>query len=408
MKSDGFFSLKFKEMGLFKKLGALFGGSSPMMTIFSCILCLVTPVVLCFIFVGPQTILEYASMSRPYSILLSPSSYSALTEADGSTKIVCFGDSNYFYPPHRSPKADGTETYLPTLLHEELTGKAGLSDVVISQRAFASAGMFDYYCMVYEAMKFSPDLIIIPINWRSFGTDEWDAFGTEWVVGSNWFHPELSALAPLRDGLPPEYENPIRARGISAAKQIEYKMSLYALYPIGMKMWALENAKTFFAELRENIHSSAFAAEELTISHSQPAIHDTVRPKQGKSVAKDFSIDFPMKVEGSNPTFRSLAPIALVASRRGVKVLFYIWPLDQERFEDVGYLNKPLLEQSINLIAEAVDEENVYFTDLSGLLGRKHFFDSNGHCSVEGRRMIARALAPKISEILNEDPGLSK
>ena len=353
--------------------------------------------------VGPQQILEYASKSRPYSVLMDPASYRALEAREHSTKIVCFGDSNYFYPPHHSPKAGEEGTYLPTFLHEELSASEQLSDVVISQRAFASAGMFDYYCMVYEAMKFSPDLILIPINWRSFGINEWDLFGMDMMESSKWYHPELSALVPFRNELSPGQEDPIRANGITLTKRMEYKLSLYALYPIGMKAWALENAKSLFAAARENLDSSAFAAQETVAFPPDAPTLKNASPEPIAAVSnRELTIDFPMTVESSNLTYRSMSPLAHIASKRDTKILFFIWPLDQEYFEQVGHLDRSSLEESKKLIASAVDEENIYFLDLSNMLGHEDFFDQYGHCGVEGRRKVAKALAPKIEEILGK------
>ena len=400
-------SFSFKDSRIFRKFEALFGGSTPIATVVSCLLCIVAPLVLCFVFVGPQTLLEYASESKPYSILLSPSSYSSLNEEETATKIVCFGDSNYFYPPHQAPKSEVNEVYLPTMLHDEIESKTAIKEVVITQRAFPSAGMFDYYCILYEAMKFSPDLVIVPINWRSFGVDKWDALGVDWLDRKNWYHPELSAFAPLRQELLSDDEDPLRFRGISVAKHIQYKMSLYSLYPIGMKAWALENAKSLLVAMRENVNRSAFA--ETT--GPEPSIPGTAifNGNQILRSTKEMAETFPLKIEDSNLTFRSIAPLARVASERGVKVLFFVWPLDQEAFEEAGYMDKPSLERSIDLLEEAVDEKNIYFMDLSDLLGHEHFFDKFAHCTIEGRREIARALAPKIGEILAaEDAGSSE
>lgn len=377
-------------------------GYRPVITVISCLMCVIVPVLLCFVFVGPKTILEYAGRSRPYSILLDPAAYSEFDQSEDSTKIVCFGDSNYFYPPHMAPMTDKSQTYLPTLLHSELSKSEELSDVVISQRAFASAGMFDYYCMTYEAMKFSPDLIIVPINWRSFGLDEWDSFGMGLLDSSNWYHPELSALAPLRNEFLLDHEDPIKARGITLAKRLDYKLSLYALYPIGIRAWALENVKMLLASLRETLNPPAYAAELGNAGSISVADDKPVRAHGGKPTLGHISATYPMTIDASNHTFQSLGPLAHVASERGVKVLFFIWPIDHERFEQIGHLDKPSLDKSKKLIADAVQNENGYFLDLSDLLGHEYFFDSNGHCVVEGRRRIAKALAPKIAEILSE------
>ncbi len=107
-----------------------------------------------------------------------------------------------------------------------------------------------------------------------------------------------------------------------------------------------------------------------------------------------------MEVAASNPTFISLCGFADAASRRGTKVLFFIWPLDYEFLAEFGVFDDAALERSKELIMKATDKEDIYFVDLSGLLEHQYFFDKHGHCLVSGRRKIADALAPKVMQIL--------
>jgi len=117
---------------------------------------------------------------------------------------------------------------------------------------------------------------------------------------------------------------------------------------------------------------------------------------------------FPMQVSNNNPRVVSLSALARVASEHGVKVLFYVWPLDLEYLIELGALDTGALENSRHVIMEAARKENVYFLDLSDFLGHEYFRDPYGHCKQEGQEKIARKLAEETLEILNGNMSLSK
>ena len=105
-------------------------------------------------------------------------------------------------------------------------------------------------------------------------------------------------------------------------------------------------------------------------------------------------------IADSNCNFRTLATLAHTASKHRVRILFYIWPLDDELLINAGYLDKDRFAQSKQMIAEAVNKESIYFADLSDILDSNYFSDIGMHCTVEGRRNIAEALTPRIVQIL--------
>lgn len=131
--------------------------------------------------------------------------------------------------------------------------------------------------------------------------------------------------------------------------------------------------------------------------------------KEGPSLRRKeelewLNLEFPMTIADSKPTLRTLCVLANVASEQKTKVLFYVWPLDQDFLEKFGVLDKPALERSIQRIADSTRTENTHSMDLSDLLENKYFHDNFGHCTVEGRRKIAEALAPTVLNILNDIP----
>lgn len=115
---------------------------------------------------------------------------------------------------------------------------------------------------------------------------------------------------------------------------------------------------------------------------------------------------FPMEINESNPTFQDFRALIQVASNHETRVLFYIWPLDQEYFETLGILDRSLLDRSKRLFRDAIEGEGIYLLDLSSLLAHEYFADILGHCTLDGRRKVAEALAPKVLEIVKDDSSM--
>ena len=360
---------------------------------------LVAAVLLCVRLVGAQTILEHASENRPYSVLFGEYYSRGLSDDGGSAKVICFGDSTSFLPPDETAYNGNPDVHMPGLIRLAVSRLETERELKFSEWAFPASYVFDYYCLYYEALKFSPDLIIIPLNWKCFGSD--------FIHDPRWFHPELSALAPLRAELPSGYENPVRARGISWVRQLEYRIGFYSIYSIGIKNWAVNNMRVFLNSYVRQFVPLQFMEDKKaaskppapTLVEDENAANGPEDPEGGRKPQNPF---YPMAVERSNPTFRTLRAFAHVASKRGTKVLFYIWPMNQEFFAHIEILDKPALDRSRRLVVEAIRQEGVPCVDLSDLLEHKYFSDPHGHCTVKGRWKIAEALAPEVLELLRE------
>ncbi len=368
---------------------------------------LVLASLLCFRLVGARTLVEYASKSRPHSVLFLPyylkglSSKAVSDERSHEIRIISFGDSNSFYPPDLAPLGNsGIDTHMSSLINKEINSGRQVEATEVWEWAFVGANMFDFYCMFYWAQKFKPDLIIIPINWRSFGPG--------WVINdSELSHEELSAFVPLREGL--MRESPVRSRGIKPMKQAQYKVGILSDYLAGTRTWALENSKSFFDKIFQN------ADPEKKESGGGPSIMDQLeliafvridgeisfktKANWGKEQLRQM---YPQEIISSNRAFRDLCALAHIASKSRTKVFFYLLPIDEEYLEKVGSFERPVIERSKQLMIRSILQEGIYCMDLAGLLEHKYFYDADGHFTAEGRQKIAEALKPKIIEFLGE------
>lgn len=334
---------------------------------------------------GRDTVLKSSvENGKPYAMLFSPLDLNTPDESN-SLKVIGLGDSTFFAPAYGGDSHFGRpEDHIPAILDRTLESYEPTLEVVVSSWAFGGANMYNYYCMFYKAEKLSPDLIIIPINWTSFGA--W------WrnTVKDNF--PELCAFAPLSDDLISDHENLIVSRNIVSLKQLEYKIRIWSVYPYGMKQWVLAALRDF----------SDWGSEEESEEDGDKS--EGWREQMDKSAVKGL---YNMKVNRPDKSYRGIRAVANLASKHGVKTLFYITPLNLEFMDRKGALNRKVYEASRDLLIEATRAEGVYCIDLSDLLADEYFPDPTQHCNLEGRKKICEALAPVVLDILKREPSAS-
>jgi hypothetical protein len=350
----------------------------------------------CIWIVGTHTILKHAGKSKPYSELRINFSYwdllvaNAKKDDSGSARIICFGDSHSFFPPDKSANEGDFNSHIPGLILKAIENHLSSKTLSISEWAYPGANItFDYYCLFFKAVRVSPDLIIIPIDWAYLGFD--------WIEGPQFFHPELAAFVPLYERLTSDYTNPLNTRNISLARHLGYKLNIFSLYLVGIKNWALEITKL-----------SSLRTTQTSGFWMNPKDRAPPDKKAKDNGPKAIASSYPMIIQSSHPSISGLHALAIAAAKHEARVLFYIDPVDCEYLRTMGAFDKNAFDLSRKIIAEAIgahEKENVFFLDLSDSLEHDYFFDSSGmHYTIEGRQRIASMLAPKILDILSKNP----
>ena len=372
--------------------------------------CLALTMVISFWLIGSERIIASAMSGKPYSVLINDYHFSGLLREHHEKKLIedrhlkrilLLGDSAVFYPPDPViPRDTNSTIHLSAMILNSITSRTQSIELRISDWSYIGATLFDRYCFYYLAKEYQPDMIIIPIHWRSFGSP--------WQNNPAFFRPELSALVPFRSELPEDYKDPLKSAGITTIKQLEYKISIYSLFPVGAKLWTLNSLRIFFGGQLESgdltNHSENGRMTQNTLSEVPESENSENLQKPSTMSPAVYSKHFPMKVESSHRALCNISALSHVASKHKTKLLFFLWPVDWEYFEKLGIYDQVEFERSRQLIRNAVRGENIFFVDLSTMLRHEDIFDWQGHFTVKGRRKIAEALAPTILSILEDQP----
>jgi hypothetical protein len=331
---------------------------------------------------GRSTLLRHAAQVRPYAIVYHPLAHSLQSHAsagkgEDDDLIIFLGDSSVAQPPWAPQDSPG----IPALLQAALDS----ADRVVDW-SFAGARLFHYYCLLFEAEKLSPSLIVIPINRRGLGP-----MATEW--DETFAFRELSSLVPLEERSSPLGAAVMRIEGVGSSGQRLFAIHRPALYVAGMKNWILSP-----------LRAEPDAPPQLKTLRALPP---------GEHIIERYSDDrlftqYPCYIAADSPPMTALRAIVEAAGRRGTAVLFYITPIHLDemrrrpRFEPAAFS-----ASTEGIVAAATSEASVNpiaCLDLSGLLREGAFLDNYEHYTPDGNREIAMALAPEVSRLLAKNP----
>jgi len=337
---------------------------------------LATAIILCCQF---DSLPRFASNIKPYSFLYSEKTTDMLN-SDDQIEVIYLGDSTLFCPPHLRMDEGDPRSHTPELLDDILATQEHQLKINVTGWAFPAARMYHYYCLFYKAIEFSPDLLIIPINWNFLGDAE------ELL--------ELCALAPLSDdpalaGSLRSMGNPLRFKGISWIRQIQYKLEFFWIYPIGLKEMVRSKINTV---IRNNADESDGAFDKKRIPPERWWADD-------QRVIEGF---YPLHISEKYEGYYFTQVLAYIGARHGVKILFYITPINYGYLDSAGYLDREAIEASKRLFMMATRGPGIYGFDFSEILSEEDFWDvlPNDHYEVSGRKKITEKLAPTVLKIL--------
>ena len=332
---------------------------------------------------GRSTLLRHAAQVKPYAVAYQPVSHLAAFTHDvqptAQHLIVFLGDSSVAQPPW----AAGDSPAIPAILRDALRESSPLgASVRVLDWSFAGGRLFHYYCLLFEAEKLSPSLIVIPINRRGLGTiaDEWS---------ERFAFRELASLVPLAERSFPTGAAVMRVEDVGSSRQRILAIHRPVLYVAGMKNWILS---PFRAE-------PGPAPQLKTLRALPPGEHIIERYSDERLFTQ-----YPRVIAHDSPPMTALRAIVETAQRRGTAVLFYTTPIHLDEMRRRPRFEAATFAASTESIVAAATSNATACLDLSDLLREDDFLDNYEHYTPDGNRAIAMALAPEVSRLLVTTP----
>jgi hypothetical protein len=331
--------------------------------------------VMLFFALGREAVLTESAKVKPYAVVFRGTDEIRAARAAHRRLIFFFGDSSVAQPPW----ARKDSPHIPALLEKELQKmypEAG--GVTVVDWAFDGARIFHYFCLLYAAKEYRPDLIIIPINWRSLGHDSWER-------DEKYAFRDLSALIPLGEREQPYGKILLADEHVSAVGQALNRLRRPLLYASGLRFWG---------RTRIGIEQKDDPLESLM--SVLPPVNDLMAQYSDKRLFEQY----PLVVAENNSLLKEVEALSRAAAENGLTVLFYITPIHmgemsrRSGFDEAAYL------KSAEVIRDSANAGDSACIDLSRLLREDDFIDCFEHYSPAGNQAVARALVPEAAQLL--------
>jgi hypothetical protein len=340
---------------------------------------LVLPAAMLLLVLGKNAVLNESARVKPYAVVFrdSPEMFSERPQSD--RLVIFFGDSSVAQPPW----AAKDNPHIPALLEAELAAAhPELGKVSVVEWAFEGARLFHYFCLLFEAARYEPELVVIPINWRNLGPDAWEH-------EEKYAFRELSAVIPLSQRSLPVAQEFLSAEDISPAAQMLYSVRRPLLYLSGLR--ALGRSLLGFRTKRDELArllSALPPIDQLMAQYTDARLFE----------------QYPLEIGDTNGQLQALRALAESCPGGRTKVLFYITPIHLEEMRRREPFDGAAFSRSVRIVAAAAQTGCSACIDLSGLLGENGFIDCFEHYTPAGNQKVARALAPEAARLIKAGP----
>jgi hypothetical protein len=343
---------------------------------------LVIPAALLLLLLGKEAVLNESARIKPYAVVFRDSDKTLSARRQSDRLVIFFGDSSVA----QAPWAAKDSPHIPALLEAELAAAyPELGRISVVEWAFDGARLFHYFCLLFKAARYRPDLVVIPINWRNLGPDAWEH-------QEKYAFRELSAVIPLSQRSLPVAREFLSAEGISPAAQMLYSARRPLLYLSGLR--ALGRSLLGFRTKRDELAGLLSALppiDQLMAQYSDVRLFE----------------QYPLEVGEDDGQLQALRTLAASCPAEGMKVLFYITPIHLEEMRRREPFDGAAFSRSLQTVADAARTRCSVCIDLSGLLGESGFIDCFEHYTPAGNRAVARALAIETACLLGAGPASS-
>jgi hypothetical protein len=292
-----------------------------------------------------------------------------LESKDSWYKVGLMGDST-------AVSQEDTSDIMPEMLEQTLriTRKA---DLELYYLHFAGLDAFSYYQLVHRMLEDDVQLIVIPVNLRSFGPS--------WRQNTPNFMTMMNSYVPLSD-LPFLF---------SQGSKSDINMSHVLLDKLDASWFdrryhKLKNKAVFEYRKLQTEYTASFkdyfpAPPEEHRQRLMLSLLVAAYPREG--------------ITKHHPYIPMFKRINALAAEHNAKIVYYTVQVNPAMIAPDIFEPDPIFESCREFFGTG---DHIYFEDITNLLPEEHFGNFS-HLKKDGLQMVADALADRIIAIKNED-----
>ncbi|HIA47632.1 MAG TPA: hypothetical protein EYN96_06610 [Candidatus Hydrogenedentes bacterium] len=298
-----------------------------------------------------------------------------LVDRDELYSLVILGDSTHYYD------LTSAQELLPQI--ERALPKALKGEIELFGLRHMGLDAFDYYFLLNRLVRDKPDMILIPMNLRTFGEN--------WSEGDMTYFPALERFTQLREVHRASYIS-------SESRDIRWDLVVMRKLDYGVMdgrgSLFLRGAKLTYGERKRKIEDGF---EERYSEFAKYIPNSFVEEK--RRFFERAKRDYTLHINPEHSMLGAFGALNRLAREHGIRVVYYTVESDRKNVRQ---------EENFDLIEEELSKDpDIYFINTLGLLNYRHFMQRE-HLTPVGIELLARYLANEVGKIVQQELGLTE
>ena len=299
--------------------------------------------------------------------------------------VLLFGDSSMYSPEDGGAFAKGfVRSFRPL--------RRGAT---VRTHRFAAPGLdaFSFFLTASAAAREHPDAAVLAFNPTCFSRGWARAFGI----------PALAALLPW-SSVPAAAALPMHRIGLSTDEMLGYRLLAST---VGIDRWqgiAAFQARTHAARTAVERHLGSGSEFATRLDVNAARRREQAHGKSARGRTRMSLFGYQSRYAGalrhpdeSHPTMRAFAATLDLLQRAEVPTLVYVTPLNVQHMQSVGFRERAVFEEVVELVRRVSEERGAAFADLHAEFRDLAFRDEGDHLEFEGEGSAMRRLSAEIA-----------
>lgn len=273
--------------------------------------------------------------------------------------------------------------------------------------AAAGNNFGDHYCILEEALRHNPDLIVVAIHFKSFSQH----------TSTNVPIRRREMVTYLHDD--PKFNELMKRWQIGNTEYLKMKVD-----NIIKKLWAFYRYKGLIASMITGTSSTptnqiqdwymaefGYYSEEIQDARlATPDDHNVdylwkLLPE--KLVLRNYELSSTLDFSDSNINWRTFKDLCELGRKNNANVMFYLTPINRAIVEEKKFFNWSILNEYKHVVAQQVRGNNHMLIDMTNEVDSAYFSDTD-HMNMNGHAQVARRFTDEVEKALKRGKRIAK
>lgn len=295
----------------------------------------------------------------------------------------------------------------PELVERLLRKEKKHQDLRSFNLAAAGHNFGDHYCVLEEAIRHNPDLIVVAIHFKSFSQHTSTSIPIQHKSMVRYLHDD-----PKKDELLSRFGIEIKDYYRFRLDGVARKISAFYRYHELMTEMATDSADPptyVIQDLYKEAAGFHFAARKVARMHAleDRSIDYLWKLLPGQLITRNHEICSNLDFSDSNINWRTFQDLCELGKREEANILFYLTPINKAFVEEKHFFEWDVLRNYKHAVIEQIRGAGHLLFDATNRVDPAFFSDTD-HMNTNGHAQLAKSMAKEVKRALKRGQYIKK